>query len=559
MTRRKFKFTALILLISLIFGALSVFASDGSMAEIRSLKAHDDPNFPVDFRLSVSENQKVLDPGETIPESVKLKISMKEEYADTYCYMNHLSIKEDENTIIENGEKALPLLSDTAIPADNALNVDIVPEYAYNFSFEIYTRTATITYLGIFYTGYDWDGTFCAGVSYHKYIDSSVETAATYAISNPMVSETEDNGTMATADTISLGAIAQGCMTATSDHDYYKFTTISGQSGYVDIRMHNPDLYWYVGPDLEEGFVTDYDLVVRNSNGTIIGSSYNREGDADEYVRIYVSQSTTYYIETVCYRENGSNETYTIETSYDQTFTWYTQMTSYCRSFDQYYTWNSHNMDKLYFTGTSFGETLPFMGALDNNSAVVSYRMEEGCAMAAAAMILRNMDAEMYGQDIRTGEVGYIIADPYSVTLANANVNAIGVDPDSSTGRWNVATSYIDPIAVQNGYESVAAHFNVTKQKINISGYTDEEKASMIENALATHSQGIVIQFSGHFIAFVGINSNYISSKGLENKFIVCDSGTSFADGGDNVPFNVCSSASYCDLSTAKAIYTFDY
>ncbi len=562
--KKKIKLTALILLISVIFGTLSVFASDNSMTEIRSLKANDDPNFPVDFRLSVPMNQAILDPGETVPETAQLKISMKEEYADTYCYMNHFSIKEDESTINENGEKALPLLSDTAVPADSTLTVDIVPDYSYNFSFETYTRTATIKYLGVFYTGYDWDGTFCVGVTYHKYTDTTVETAATYAISNAMVSETEDNGTMAAADEMSLGAMAQGCMTSTSDHDYYKFTTISGQSGYVDIRMHNPDLYSYVGPDLEEGFVTDYDLVVRNSSGTIIGSSYNREGVADEYVRISVSENTTYYIETVCYRENGSNETYIIETNYDQTFTWYTQMTSYCTSPGEYYTWNSHNLDKMFFPQTDAEyAALPFI----NNSSIYNHQMSTGCNIAAVAMVLRNMNATMQGRDIRmddyeSGYIGTLIADPYSVVLANAAITSDDIKKEGdiwnvyhadSTDTDNTSPRVTDPFCLYDNFKRICRTFGETAPTVVSLSNTSEQQAIYdIEGALEAGNGGIILRLETtyddgspkhHSIVIVGINPNSTSSSSFEDRFLVCDSGTTFADKGDNVVFS--SSYSY--------------
>lgn len=563
--KKTFKIIAAVLLVAIISCTVSGIVSASSYTEatceIRCLKTFNDKEFPFDLFLVVPEEERILDVGETAPSTAAMYITVKESFSDFTYTLNYFTIKEDEDTINQNGVKAQALLSDITIPADNGLSADIAVLEIYSFSIECIFENEKNIYLGSFITCYDWDGSLCVDISYKKYTESLVST---YTLTAPLVVENEeniDNNVQLRATTLSMGAMARGYMTYPTDmYDYYKFTT-GNIDGFVNIRVTYPYQYGYTGPDLEMGMVTDYDIAVLNSNGTVIAYSYNRD-TADEYICVPVSALSTYYIKMMLYNDGGGNNyPYTVETSFQPVYKWYTQMTGHSDTYG-YYTWNTHLLNQLYFPDNDYEPGIPFLGASN-----IDYRMEEGCAIASFAMVLRNIGVKMYGKDLRTGLVGYMEADPYTVTLANLNLDGTEtkvsnsqttpyLEYNSSTQRWNYYNVTDDPMIYRSARIGTAFELDMEVQPQTLNNATVAQKVSAIENALEYSPCGVIVHVKKgnyeHYLVVVGVNPQYSSSDPIENKFIVCDPATSVDAKGNNVSFDVCYS------HTERGVYLSD-
>lgn len=106
--------------------------------------------------------------------------------------------------------------------------------------------------------------------------------------------ESEDNNTIATADTITSERVMQGQFTSTSDNsDYYKTYISSGTNIYVQLSS------------IPGG--CDYDLYLQNSSGTTLSQS-NNGADKGEWLEYSISSSGYYYLKVARY--SGTSSTY---------------------------------------------------------------------------------------------------------------------------------------------------------------------------------------------------------------------------------------------------------
>ncbi len=562
---RKLKQLSVLLAVTLLMNVISVYAytengisdtgglsNDSNVTadkrvEVRSPKNASDKKFPVDFWLSIPESQAVLDDNEALPTSVKLNIELKDSYMNASCVFEYFSLKPSIDSI-NNGAKNITIIRNRVVDDKSMCEINIVPLHCYSFAFDCSNGTDQATFMGLLSVGYDWDGTLCLSVSYNRYSDNDINTMED---PSAIVEETESNGNRAYANEMTLGAYAVGTIEEYDD-DCFKFSTEAMPSGTIKIRLESTD----------PTYTTNLDVYIWNSSGMIIDYSCN-EQTCNEYIELSFSESSNsvYYISVEHTAFLGS-VSYRISTEFEPSVAWYTQMTSYARkqigSIEyNYYTWNSLNMDKLYFPNSTFMPEIPFMGPLDGDKKKVSYRMEEGCAIASAAMVLKNLGSTFYGFDIRTNTYRNMDADPYTVTLANVKPTQQATPAivyDSDTDRWNVPSVTIDPIAITFNMERLAENFQLTAQKITLSG-TVSEKAQIIDTRLSYHPQGIIIKFPGHFMVINGINPDYESGDDINYKYLVCDPGTSRTDAGYNLPLNACYSSSSCTIANAIAIY----
>lgn len=202
-------------------------------------------------------------------------------------------------------------------------------------------------------------------------------------------------------------------------------------------------------------------------------------------------------------------------------FTWYSQNNVYTSD------WDATQLLSLKFKSNG-GTTKKF--AVDSKEPGGNYCwMDEGCGNSAVAMVLNNMGAvKTEGFDLRSGQEGNLIADPYTVALANSGQH--GPDSANTTLRGN-------PIYMAWSY--VAEQFSVDGKtlKANKLYYPTRTK---IKNLLEEHPEGVVVNVEkgskSHFLVFAEcVNPEEKVNSKLQ--FIVCDSAAYLPENGDFVPF----------------------
>ena len=202
-------------------------------------------------------------------------------------------------------------------------------------------------------------------------------------------------------------------------------------------------------------------------------------------------------------------------------FTWYSQNNVYTSD------WDATQLLSLKFKSNG-GTNKKF--AVDSKEPGGNYCwMDEGCGNSAVAMVLNNMGAvKTEGFDLRSGQEGNLIADPYTVALANSGQH--GPDSANTTLRGN-------PIYMAWSY--VAEQFNVDGKtlKANKLYYPTRTK---IKNLLEEHPEGVVVNVEkgskSHFLVFAEcVNPEEKVNSKLQ--FIVCDSAAYLPENGDFVPF----------------------
>jgi hypothetical protein len=225
-------------------------------------------------------------------------------------------------------------------------------------------------------------------------------------------------------------------------------------------------------------------------------------------------------IVTITASAEGVSTSFTVKVVDRDAFTWYSQNNVYTSD------WDATQLLPLKFK--SNGYTRKF--AVDSKEpGGNSCWMDEGCGNSAVAMVLNNMGAvKTEGYDFRSGQEGNLIADPYTVGLANSG--QYGPDSANTTLSGN-------PIYMAWSY--VAEQFNVDGKtvKSNKLYYPTRTK---IKNLLAEHPEGVVVQVSkgskNHYLVFAEcINPDEKVNSKLQ--FIVCDSAAYLPANGDFVPF----------------------
>lgn len=224
----------------------------------------------------------------------------------------------------------------------------------------------------------------------------------------------------------------------------------------------------------------------------------------------------------------GVSKSFTITVVDRDAFTWYSQNNIYTSD------WDATQLKFLSFT--SGGVKKKF--AIDSREpSGNNCWMDEGCGNCAVAMVLNNMGAvKTSGYDFRSGQEGNLVADPYTVGLANTGKYG----SDSST-----TTISGDPIYMR--WEYVINQFNVDGKtvKMNKVYYPTMTK---LKNILKEHPEGVVVQVmkgnKNHYLVFAEcLNPEEKTSSKL--KFLVCDSAAYLPEDGDYVLFEDSTSYKY--------------
>ena len=187
--------------------------------------------------------------------------------------------------------------------------------------------------------------------------------------------------------------------------------------------------------------------------------------------------------------------------------------------------WNGEPLYNIYFR--SGGVKKRFAA---NNSTKSTDWLSEGCAICSIAQVLSNMGARYTnGYDFRSGIDGNILADPYTVALANTNNRGAESDREVLAG---------DPVFAS--HRAIAQRFNVDGKQVSVSiQYNVSKKA--IKEALDENPWGVVVCFENsaygkHYITF-----NECLNPDAENPkdyiFTVSDPASVNAYNADNVVF----------------------
>ncbi len=231
---------------------------------------------------------------------------------------------------------------------------------------------------------------------------------------------------------------------------------------------------------------------------------------------------------TITASVEGVSKSFKIKVVDRDAFTWYSQNNVYTSD------WDATQLLPLKFY--SGGYTRKF--AVDSKEpGGNSCWMDQGCGNSAVAMVLNNMGAvKTEGYDFRSGQEGNLIADPYTVALANSG--QYGPNSASTTLRGN-------PIYMAWAY--VAEQFNVDGKTVK-STKVYYPTRTKIKNILAEHPEGVVVQVSkgtkNHYLVFAEcINPEEKVNSKLQ--FMVCDSAAYLPENGDFVPFEKSTSYLY--------------
>lgn len=211
--------------------------------------------------------------------------------------------------------------------------------------------------------------------------------------------------------------------------------------------------------------------------------------------------------------------------------------------------WNGGALYNIYFRASGVKKRF----AVNKGNKNTSW-MPEGCAICSVAMVLNNMGARYTnGYDFRSGLEGNLMADPYTVALANTNNKGATSAKETLSG---------DP--VYTVHKRIADRFNVGGAQVTVQiKYTVTKKS--IKEALDKSPWGVVVCFENqaygkHYIVFnkcINPDAKYSS----QYQFLVSDPVSFERYDADNVLFE--KSYSYRKLnyrfSNATIMQVWDY
>lgn len=211
--------------------------------------------------------------------------------------------------------------------------------------------------------------------------------------------------------------------------------------------------------------------------------------------------------------DSSSTVSYELSPSYEFALAWYGQHTS---KDDNGVYWNSNKLDTLKLTCGGATKIVFKQGAQRGD-----HWMDTSCGIVSAAMILRNLGKTMNGYDFRTNYSGEMMADPFTVILANCETNGTGMN-QNSTSLSAKSTHTPDDF-----YRYIVGDAFGAKQErrgnpseADLRGMVDKYKYVMVY-----FSNGS----SGHWMVITGYNTSGLS---FNQRFVVCDpAANSYATG----------------------------
>lgn len=210
--------------------------------------------------------------------------------------------------------------------------------------------------------------------------------------------------------------------------------------------------------------------------------------------------------------------------------------------------WNAEQLEGLKIKYNSYEEPL----FRENSKLQDNVWMSKSCGIAASAMILRNLGATANIYDFRSDKSANVIADPYTVTLANCKYTGKITGP----GKYDFSRCEHSPDYLI--YGNIAAAFKKQGKSLN-SGrkevFTEQDLMDWIDKyhyVLAYLKKTNVS--NGHFVVFTGYDKNETI---FVKKYKVYDpAATSYAKGNG---VNIASIAAPWNNITFNNISTITY
>lgn len=425
-------------------------------------------------------------------------------------------------TLSDNSETKEVILSDECDKREEITLRTLKLDTSYAISVVLTAENKRREFVGSLLCGVDIDGTLVVELPYREILPPVMTRS-----SPNFYEESGENGSTATAINMSdkLGCNFFGYISVMGDQDYYKF--VSTVDGYADMTLTSPGMTYQLG-------------VIDGANLYWV---YGSQSGVSLYRRISLVKGRTYY---VIVSGTGSNYThyyrYTLNVNVTAAKAWYSQMHAgnLDGKNDMYY-WNTKFLDNLYFNNG----TKPFM-VNGTSSNTKNDWMYTGCFLSSIAMVLRNMNAKMNGFDFRrAGYEGPMIADPYTVMLANIGKTGSEITVSNDKYYFNGVKS--DPTDVAR-YQ-IAAAFGKTWNEEILSG-TVANKVNQIAAKLASNPEGVIVAFSNpHFVVIGGDTG--VGTTG--SRFIMYDAGSAYASTGNGQPL-----AAKYNLANASKVYWMD-
>lgn len=440
---------------------------------------------------------------------VSLRISLKE----AFDYGNSYTLK-----IHRDGE----FLVNDVYHADDVIVTDrLAYNEPYTIDLEVEDDDKITEYVGTFFYGIDFDNTVFVSMQY-----STLESFKNQAQYVGHVTESESNNTVATADTCQWGQTFRGTLSNSSDIDFIKLVNPDNKFRRINAVLRN------------ESNTTMYFRVYYGSESKQIGISIVSPNSCD-YLSLFIPDtlSGNYYFKVTDKDGNASNSAYRFNANLGSAKVWYSQFGGYAGGIHY---WNTELLDQISFSGK------PFV----NNSGTNSVLGGTGCALASAAMVFRNYGytSKATMTDIRTGQVGNLMADPFTVYMANNGMTTLPYTT-SSSGYSTTASTNVS----MKSWSGIGKSFNFSGCTLtNYSNSDAQTVKNQIRSLLYQNNWGVVLWFK------LGTRSHYLVAVGYENDasgnvkdIIVCDPYTLDPSRGDNVLFANSISANRTDGQTS--------
>ena len=441
---------------------------------------------------------------------VGLQISMKEAFDHGYSYK--LQVHRD-------GEF---LINDTYNADDKISICHLEYNQPYSITVSIEDENKFTEYVGTFFYGIDFDNSVFISMQY-----STLETFKNQTQYVGHVNESEYNNTTASADTCQWGQTFIGSLSNSSDIDFIKLENPDNKFRRINAVLKN------------ESNTSMYFRFYYGSESKQIGIGFV-EPNSCNYVSLYIPDtlSGTYYVKVTDKSGNASNSAYRFNANLGSAKVWYSQFGGYAGGIHY---WNTEFLDQMSFTNAS---NKKFVNNTNSNSVFGG----TGCALASAAMIFRNYGNKSVATmtDIRTGQVGNLMADPFTVYMAN---NGMTTFPYTSTSSGYSTTASAN-VAMQS-WSGIGKKFGFSGCSLNNYSNSDAQTVkTQIRSLLYQNNWGVVLWFKlgsrRHYLVAVGYEND---ASGNVKDIIVCDPYTINPSMGDNVPFANSISANRTDAT----------
>jgi len=310
-----------------------------------------------------------------------------------------------------------------------------------------------------------------------------------------------------------------------SEKQLWKFvkvepTSLTNDGGYTNLRMgYTKTLY----TSLEPAFLRN-EMTWSSSDTAVV--TVDKNGNA------YGVAEGTATITATC---GGLSVSQTIKVTDLAAYTWYSQKSTKNAG------WFTDPVKDLYLR-TYYGSRKKFM--IDGFNGKADW-MDEGCKLCSEAMVLNNLGAKLTeGYDLRYDKVNNLVADPFTVMLANTK----------STG-YNLESTRLanDPVLITHSL--IDPRFNVDGKSVEVETYWGRS-LKHIKELLDEHPEGVVVGMylsykdSYHYVVFtecLNPEANYWNYE-----FRACDPAAGTPDMGDNIPYKQTASYKLYNYSYAN-------